>query len=161
MTLLYHTPSAPKLCVHTKCVHTLARRNLQTFSEEASMIKILLVDDQPRVRRGLRMRLALEADIMIVGEAAGGQQALEAAARLQPDVVVMDVEMPDMDGIEAAKALHDRQPEILVIMLSIHDTSTLRARAQAAGAAAYVEKSDGVITLLNEIRQTIPRQGEG
>jgi DNA-binding NarL/FixJ family response regulator len=117
------------------------------------MIKILLVDDQPIVRRGLRMRLALEPDILVVGEAASGQQALEAAAALSPDVVVMDVEMPEMDGIESAKILHDRYPEIVVIMLSIHDTVVQRLRAQAAGAAAYVEKSDGVVSLLNEIHR--------
>jgi len=116
------------------------------------MIKILLVDDQPLVRRGLLMRLALEPDLLVVAEANNGLQALELVPEAQPDVVIMDVEMPRMDGITAAARLHDLFPEIPVIMLSIHNTSDLRARASAVGAAAFVEKQVGIIALLEEIR---------
>ena len=117
------------------------------------MIKILLVDDQPLVRQGLRMRLGLEADIQIVGEAVDGRQAVRVASEVQPDVVIMDVEMPHMDGIAATAVIHESFPEMIIIMLSIHDNLTLRARAKAAGAVAFVEKRDGVIPLLKEIHQ--------
>ena len=119
------------------------------------MIKILLVDDQPLIRRGLLMRLALEPDLLVVAEANNGLQALELVPEVQPDVVIMDVEMPIMDGVTAAARLHDLFPEIPVIMLSIHNTSALRVRASAAGAAAFVEKQGGVIALLQEIRSIV------
>ena len=70
----------------------------------------------------------------------------------QPDVVVMDVEMPNMDGISATRALHEINPHVKVIMLSIHDNPQLRAQARAAGAYSYVEKRDGAINLIAEIR---------
>ena len=128
----------------------------QAISEKGvGMIKILLVDDQPLVRQGLRMRLELEADIQIVGEAADGRQAVKVASEVQPDVVIMDVEMPHMDGVTATANIHESFPEMIVIMLSIHDNLTLRARARAAGAVSFVEKRDGVISLLKEIRQAI------
>lgn len=116
------------------------------------MIKILLVDDQPLIRRGLLMRLALEPDLLVVAEANNGMQALELIPEIQADVVIMDVEMPNMDGVTAAARLHDLFPEIPVIMLSIHNTTSLRDRARAAGAAAFVEKQVGINALLQEIR---------
>jgi len=69
------------------------------------MIRVLLVDDQTAIRRGLRMRLALEDDLIVVGEAADGPAALALAPELQPDVVLLDVQMPGMDGIDTAHAL--------------------------------------------------------
>ena len=69
------------------------------------MIRLLLVDDQPVMRRGLEMRLHLEPDMQIVGEASTGREALRMAQALSPDVVLMDVEMPEMDGIDAKTAL--------------------------------------------------------
>lgn len=119
------------------------------------MIKILLVDDQPLIRRGLLMRLALEPDLLVVAEANNGMQALELIPEIQPDVVIMDVEMPKMDGIATAARMHDLFPEIRVIMLSIHDTTNLKAHARAAGAVAFVEKQSGVNALLQEIRNAI------
>ena len=116
------------------------------------MIKILLVDDQPLIRRGLSMRLALEPDLLVVAEANDGMQALEVIPEIQPDVVIMDVEMPKMDGVTAAARLHELFPEIPVIILSMHDTTSLKAHARVAGAVAFVEKQSGVTALLQEIR---------
>ncbi len=112
------------------------------------MIKILLVDDQFTVRQGLKMRFALEADMTVVGEAANGAEALDVAAQLKPDVVVMDVEMPQMDGITATHQLHHVLPQARVVVLSIHGDADTRARAQAAGASAFIEKQGDFGTLL-------------
>jgi DNA-binding NarL/FixJ family response regulator len=117
------------------------------------MIKVLLVDDQPSVRQGLKMRLALEPDLTVAGEASNGMEALELTQSLTPDVVVMDVEMPEMDGITATERLREMSPHVTVVMLSIHGDAATRARARAAGAAAFVEKQGAVETLLAEIRR--------
>ena len=117
------------------------------------MIKLLLVDDQSIVRQGLRRRLLLEPDITVVGEASSGEQALELIASLSPDVVLMDVEMSGMDGITATAAIHTSTPQSAVVMMSIHDDIHTRTPAQAAGAAAFVEKRGAVEVLLATIRQ--------
>jgi DNA-binding NarL/FixJ family response regulator len=117
------------------------------------MIRLLLVDDQSAVRRGLGMRLHLEPDIQIVGEASTGKEALRMVQALAPDVVLMDVEMPEMDGIEATAALHLANSPSAVVILSIHDDAQTRVRAQSAGAVAFVEKRGATDSLLAAIRQ--------
>jgi DNA-binding NarL/FixJ family response regulator len=117
------------------------------------MIKLLLVDDQSIVRQGLRRRLLLEPDISVVGEASSGEQALELVQSLDPDIVLMDVEMPGMNGITATAAMHVSSPQSTVVMISIHDDVQTRALALAAGAAAFVEKRGAVEVLLATIRQ--------
>jgi DNA-binding NarL/FixJ family response regulator len=117
------------------------------------MIRLVLVDDQPGVRQGLRMLLTLEPDITVVGEASTGREAVTLVQRLAPDVVLMDVEMPEMDGIAAAAMIQASTPQSAVVMLSIHDNVSTRARAQAAGAAAFVNKNGVIEVLLVTIRQ--------
>lgn len=121
------------------------------------MIKLLLVDDQRSVREGLKMRLALEPDLRVVGEAGNGAEALQAAQTFAPDVVVMDVEMPEMDGISATKLLRVLIPQVGVVMLSIHGDADTRARAQSAGADAFVEKQGIDGDLLTAIRRVVYR----
>lgn len=141
-----------------KIITTMMDAAQQTLEDQESTdmnplkIKVLLVDDQETVLKGLKMRLALEEDLQVIGEAKDGLAALREASRSNPDIVVMDVEMPDMDGITAARALREIAPEVVVIMLSIYDDPNLRAQAQAAGAFSYVEKRDGAINLIREIR---------
>lgn len=101
---------------------------------------VLLVDDQPNVRVGLRMLLQLEADNTVVGEAGNGAEAETLARTLGPDLVIMDVEMPGIDGIAAARRCIDLRPQCMVIILSIHNRPEVRERALAAGAWAFVEK---------------------
>lgn len=115
-------------------------------------IRVLLVDDQETVLKGLKMRLALEDDLHVIGEAKDGFTALSEVSKSRPDIVVMDVEMPGMDGITAAKALSETNPQVAVIILSIYDDPVLRAQARAAGAFSYVEKRDGALNLIHEIR---------
>jgi DNA-binding NarL/FixJ family response regulator len=117
------------------------------------MIKILLVDDEPAVRAVLRMRLELEPDIIVVGEARDGAQALELAQIIAPDVALIDVKMPGMDGITATERLAELVPSVSVVILSIHDDARTRAQAQAAGAKAFVEKQGQVKELLGAIRR--------
>ena len=117
------------------------------------MIRLVLVDDQPGVRLGLLMALTLEPDMTVVGEASTGREAVTLVQVLSPDVVLMDVEMPEMDGIAAAAMIHDDSPQSAVVMLSIHDDMSTRARAHAAGAAAFVNKNGAVEGLVATIRQ--------
>ena len=119
------------------------------------MIKLLLVDDEPLVRKGLRMRLASEPDLVVGGEATNGKEALVLAEALHPDVVLMDIELPLMDGIAATQALHAFSPELAVIILTIHDDEATRAQAQAAGATAFITKSGANGELLRIIRQAV------
>ncbi len=85
------------------------------------MIRVLLVDDQSVVRRALRVRFHLEPDLEVVGEASTGTEALALAQTLTPDVVLMDLQMPEMDGIQATAALRRVVPQSVVVILSIHD----------------------------------------
>ena len=116
------------------------------------MIKVLLVDDQPTVRRGLRMRLALEPDVEVIGEADDGHAAIAESRRLQPDVVVMDVKMPSLDGITAGSMLLDEAEAPAIVILTLHDGPDIRARARAAG-MAFVGKHEADSALLPAIRQ--------
>jgi DNA-binding NarL/FixJ family response regulator len=116
------------------------------------MIKVVLVDDQASVRQGLRMLLGLEPDVTVVGEAGDGATALELVPVLAPDVVVMDVEMPGMDGISATTALRAIAPHSAVVVLTLHDDSTTRSRVRAAGARAFVSKHEATEALTPAIR---------
>lgn len=115
-------------------------------------ISLILVDDQSMVRTSLRMRMALEADLVIVGEASDGVAAIEQVRLLQPDVVVMDVRMPQADGIAAVDTIHHQNPAAAIVMLSLYDDLNTRNRALAAGATAFVSKQQPVEDLLAIIR---------
>ena len=101
------------------------------------------------------MRLLLEPDITVIGEASSGKEALALVQQLCPDVVLMDIEMPDMDGISTTAVLRTIAPQSVVVILSIHDDSRMRARAQKAGAMAFVEKRGSMEALLAVIRSAI------
>ncbi len=103
-------------------------------------VRILLVDDQRLMREGLRILLELEPDLEIAGEAADGQAALEAYARLRPDVVLMDVRMPGMDGVEATWRLRERWPEARIIILTTFDDDEYVFEGLRAGAQGYLLK---------------------
>jgi DNA-binding NarL/FixJ family response regulator len=124
-------------------------------------IRLLLVDDEPAVRRGLRMRLELEADVEVVGEAGDGRAAVEAARDLSPNVVLMDVDMPVLDGIAATSELQSVSPGSRVVVISIHDDPVTVGRAHAAGASAFVSKHRIDEGLLEAIRRAAATQKEG
>ena len=116
------------------------------------VISVLIVDDQPATRSGLRMLLSLEPDLAVIGEAADATEAMEKAVAATPDVVVMDVAMPGLDGINATALLRARLPRSAVVILTLYDDPPIRARARAAGAAAVVGKHEGDGPLLAAIR---------
>lgn len=120
-------------------------------------IRVLLVDDEPSVLRGLRMRLGLEADISVVGEASDGAAAVHLAGLLSPDVVLMDVNVPVVDGITATRELTTRVPQAAVVMLSLHDDQETIDRALAAGAVAFVTKHQRDGDVLGAIRMAAGR----
>jgi DNA-binding NarL/FixJ family response regulator len=122
------------------------------------MITTLLVDDQPAVRQGLRMRLALEPDVRVVGETDNGATALDLIAALDPDVVVMDVEMPVLDGLAATATLRDTASRCGVVILTIHEDAETHRRAFAAGAGAFIGKHQDVDCLPAAIRRVAKGQ---
>ena len=103
-------------------------------------IRILLVDDQRLMREGLRTLLELEPDLQVAGEAGDGQAALDAYAALQPDVVLMDIRMPGMDGVEATRRLRDGWPGSRVIILTTFDDDAYLFEGLRAGALGYLLK---------------------
>ncbi len=116
------------------------------------MISILLADDQELVRTGLRMILDAEDDLEVVGEAADGLQAIERAADLQPDVVLMDIRMPQLDGIGATRRITASQPGVRVVMLTTFDRSQLVYDSLVAGASGFLLKDAPSDQLISGVR---------
>jgi DNA-binding NarL/FixJ family response regulator len=98
------------------------------------------------------MHLGLESDLVVIGEANGGREAIELVRALAPDVVIMDVAMPGMDGIEAVAELRAIDPNLAIVILTLNSDPDTRARANQAGAVAFVEKQGGIEVLLQAIR---------
>lgn len=117
-----------------------------------AVIRVLIVDDQLLMRDGLASLLNLQPGLTIVGSAANGQEAIAAAADLQPDVVLMDVRMPVMDGIAATAEIHRRFPDIKVLMLTTFDDEAYVAGALQSGAFGYVLKNTPALDLAEAIR---------
>ena len=116
-------------------------------------IRILLVDDERIVRQGLRMRLSLEADMSIVGEAGNGTDAIAELQSLQPDVVIVDYSMPGIDGLQTVREARAAGFSCSFVMFSGHHNEAIASLAIEAGAAAYVRKHEADTVLLSAIRQ--------
>jgi DNA-binding NarL/FixJ family response regulator len=104
------------------------------------MIRVLLVDDQTLIRQGIAMLLELEPDLEVVGAVGDGRAAIEVVERLRPDVVLMDVRMPEMDGVTATRELHRRFPDVGVIILTTFDDDEYIFEGLKAGARGYLLK---------------------
>ncbi len=104
------------------------------------MIRVLLADDQTLIRQGIRLLLEIEEDIEVVGQAANGREALEQVESVRPDVVLMDVRMPEMDGVEATRELGRRFPEVKVIILTTFEDDETVFEGLKAGARGYLLK---------------------
>ena len=115
-------------------------------------IRLLLVDDHQVVRSGLRMLLSTESDVEIVGEAGTGQDALNAVQSLSPNVVLMDIGLPDMSGIDATREIKRTNPEVAVVALTIHEDEEYFFKMLEAGAGGYVPKRAAPEELLTAIR---------
>ena len=121
-----------------------------------SDIRVLLADDHQVVRDGLAKLLQLTDGIQVVAQASDGQEALDLARQLQPDVVIMDVAMPSLDGIEATRRLHAEHPAISVIGLSMHVEPNVAQAMTAAGAATYLAKTAPPESLVAAVLATKP-----
>jgi two-component system, NarL family, response regulator NreC len=123
------------------------------------MLRILLADDHAMVRKGFRLILETQADMEIVGEAGNGREAVELAEQLHPDVVVMDVAMPELNGIEATRRLVAAAPRTRVLALSMHKDSVYVREILRAGARGYLLKDSIDSDLVNAVRAVA--KGEG
>lgn len=113
--------------------------------------RVLIVDDMPQVRQELRLLLPLIGEIEVVGEAANGLEAIGQVEALHPDAVVLDLEMPVMDGYEAARQIKIRWPACRVIALTVHDGEAERQRAAQAGVDAFIVKGAPIDALVKAI----------
>ncbi len=119
---------------------------------QMSPIKVLIADDHALVREGLRQLLISQADMDVVGEACDGMEALELARSLRPDILVLDITMPQMGGFEAIKLIGDAVPRTLIVVLSMYEKGPYMQRALQAGARGYVQKGEPSKHLLEAIR---------
>jgi two-component system response regulator NreC len=115
-------------------------------------VRLLLVDDHEVVRSGLRMLLESEQDVEIIGEAGTAKEALQAVEALKPDVVLMDIGLPDLSGIEAAERIRSIRPEAAIVALTIHEDKEYFFRMLEAGAVGYIPKRAAPEELLTAIR---------
>lgn len=104
-------------------------------------LKVLLADDHKLLRSGLKLLLQRNPDILVVGESADGDQTIQLFEQLQPDILLLDLSMPNMNGIECLKEIKSRYPEAKVIILTMHEDENYIKRTMQAGASAYVHKS--------------------
>lgn len=117
-----------------------------------TIIRALLIDDHPIVRSGIRMLLEQAPDIQVVGEADTGENALALVRRLQPDVVLLDVEMPGKSGLDVARELHDAQLPVRILALSAYDDEQYILSLLASGAAGYLTKEEALDTIIEAVR---------
>ena len=115
-------------------------------------IRVLIADDHEIVAEGLEHVVAAQPDFVVVGRAQDGRAAVQRTHELEPDIVVMDIAMPGMNGIEATRAICDRSPETRVIILSMHSTPEYVYRALQAGASAFIVKRGAARELVDAIR---------
>jgi DNA-binding NarL/FixJ family response regulator len=115
-------------------------------------IRVLLVDDQRLMREGLRTLLELHRDLTVIGEAGDGQEAAELTDRLHPDVVLMDLRMPRMDGVTATQRIKERWPDVQVLVLTTFDEDELVFQSIESGASGYLLKDVGSDVLADAIR---------
>lgn len=123
------------------------------------MIRILLADDHVLVRQGFRMILSAQPDMEIVGEAGNGREAVELAEKLKPDIVIMDVAMPELNGIEATRRLTASTPRIRVLALSMHKDSVYVREILRSGARGYLLKDSADADLLTAVRAVAKGDG--
>lgn len=115
-------------------------------------IRVLIVDDTETVRRALRLTLSVEPDLCVIGEAADGEGAVRLAHELQPDIIMMDLELPGMSGLDATRRITTAEDVGAVIMLTAFGGEEIRATATRAGVALFIEKGDNLDDLAEKVR---------
>ncbi len=119
------------------------------------MISIVLADYHKIVRQGIKALLEIEADLHVIGEAGDGLEAIGQTENLRPDVLVVDISMPGLNGIDVTRQVHKRSPGTRVIILSVHSAEVYVLQALEAGALGYVLKESGPEQLVNAIREVV------
>ncbi len=137
---------------------TLAEAALQ--HTEMKNARVLIVDDHEIFRRGLRAILEPSSEWQICGEAVDGMDAVEQCRSLRPDIVVLDVSMPRLNGLEAARLIRKENPELQIVIITQHDSPQIRSAATEAGARAFVTKSAVGSELVSALRKLIGTLGE-
>ena len=120
--------------------------------------QILIADDHELVRQGIKHMLGYEKDLEVVGEASNGREVVELCRRLKPDLVLMDVRMPEMNGLEAIRAIKAEQPEVSVLVISVYRNLDYLLEAIEAGAAGYILKDASNRRLTNALRRALDEQ---
>jgi DNA-binding NarL/FixJ family response regulator len=123
--------------------------------EATAPVRLLIADDHALVRSGLRVMLKREPGFEIIGEAGNGREAVELCRSLEPNLVLMDMRMPEMDGLEATRAIKREHPEISILMVTMHDNNDYMLEAAKAGAAGYVLKDASRNELLATMRHVM------
>jgi pilus assembly protein CpaE len=153
------TRNGPALVVvPVRPINVSIQADLPNLSEMADQIRVLVVDDIPETRDHLTKLLSFESDIDVVGAAASGREALEMATKLNPDVVLMDINMPDMDGIAATEQLSATVPSAAVVMMSVQGEADYLRRSMLAGAREFLVKPFSSDELTASIRQVHARE---
>ena len=127
----------------------------EALGEQATRARLLVVDDHAFMRAGIKAILHRDASLEVVGEAQDGQQALECCRELRPDLILMDVSMPDMDGIEATRAIKTEFPQTSVLIFTAHADHRLLMDAVKAGAAGYLLKGGDIKHVLDAVRAVL------
>lgn len=117
--------------------------------------RIMVVDDNPAIRRAFKNILEFNEGWIVCGEAADGRDGIQKARQLNPDLIVLDVSMPIMNGLEAARVLHQIMPQVPLILCSLHTDDVLRKEAMQAGVSAIIPKAQNVQTLVHKARELL------
>lgn len=131
------------------------KENMEISNDDTRPSRILIAEDYALVRESLRMMLSGSPDLEVVGEAENGREAVELCRSLEPDLVLMDIRMPEMDGLEATKAIKEAQPEISILMVTTHREPDYLLEAVRSGAAGYVLKESSAQELLDAVRRVL------
>ena len=123
-----------------------------TVPDKNRPVRVLLADDHDILRQGLKLLFKTQADIHVIGDARTGKDAVALTKELQPDIVVMDISMPDMDGLEACRQIRFQQPEVQVLMLTMHESEEYFLQSLRMGASGYLVKKAAPSELSQAVR---------